>query len=102
MLVRIDPSDVMITPDPSSVPPLAVTSIDTTLGCTAAATLASVSVGLVPPLTTVPLAMVVGAAVVPVQRDLRTGQPGAQRHDQHEGADARDAAEPGARSAGWA
>ena len=59
LLVRIAPSDVMITPDPSSVPPLAVTSIDTTLGFTAAATLASVSVGLVPPLTTVPLATVV-------------------------------------------
>ena len=58
LLVRIVPSDVMITPDPSSLPPLAVTSIDTTLGCTAAATLARVSVGLVPPLTTVPLATV--------------------------------------------
>ena len=57
LLVRIEPFDVMITPDPSSEPPLAATWIETTLGITAAATLASVSVGLVPPLTTVPLAM---------------------------------------------
>src|SRR3954447_15382526 len=57
------PSELMITPEPSSEPALAVTVIETTLGCTAAATLASVSVGLVPPLTAVPLATVaVGVA----------------------------------------
>jgi hypothetical protein len=61
LLVRIDPSDVMITPDPSSLPLLVSTLIDTTLGCTAAATLASVSVGLVPPFTIVPLVTVCAA-----------------------------------------
>ena len=82
------------------------TLIDTTLGCTAAATLASVSVGLVPPVddgaARRPWVVLVAVAV---QRDLRPGQPGTQRHGEHEGADARpagrtSAARPRRRSAG--